>query len=253
MNNLLIRGLRQRHVHSGDDWCELVTRAIQGKWPAPTPSKETREAENELGIDGAPYYFYVLRAGGEFSLVVFVLSENEKVGWPSDAKGATPFDSGDLWHKENATSPKLDGSGKRAFFQDHDRLLTDWQSAFEDYIRTHYETVSSYLGGDAPSPGTEPPNSPVTIIKGSPNGTWAWTWEVRVPYDLVARRLVLQQVYMTKTRFETYIDWLRRSPLTNDEFSWIKQWMDTHVVMLRDGESVVQAVSDRLALELTND
>lgn len=252
MNNLLIRGLRQLRVHGGDDWRELVTRAIQGKWPTPTPSEPTRKAENGLGIDGAPYYFYVLRAEGDFGLVVFVLSESEETGWPSDAKGATPFDSGGLWHKKIATSPKLDDAGRRAFFHDHDRPLTDWQSAFEDYVRTRYGDVSSYLEGDAPSPGTEPPNSPVTIIKGSPNSALAWTWEVRIPHDLVAPRLVLRRVYMTETRYVHYIDWLWHSPLTDHESFRIDQWMATHVVTPRHDESVVQAAGDWLALEIAN-
>ena len=56
MNSLLIRGLRQRHVHGGRDWCELVTHAIQGKWPEPKASKRTQEVERELDIGGKPYF-----------------------------------------------------------------------------------------------------------------------------------------------------------------------------------------------------
>lgn len=252
MNNLLIRGLRQRRVHGGDDWRELVTSAIQGEWPTPKPSEPTRKAENGLGIDGAPYYFYILRADGNFSLVVFVLSENEEADWPSDARGATPFDSGGLWLKKITTNPELDDAGRRTFFQDHDRPLTDWQSAFEDYVRTHYGAVSSYLKGNAPSPRTEPPNSPVTIITGSPNSALAWTWEVRVPHDLIAPRLALRAVCMTETRRDDYLDWLWRSPLTDHESLRIHQWMDTYVVIPRPDESVVQAIGNRLALEITN-
>ena len=92
MNNLLVRGLRQSRVHGSGDWRELVTSAIRREWPAPNASERTQEAERGLGIGGKPYYFYVLRAEENFDLVVFVLSEDEEADWPSDARGATPFD-----------------------------------------------------------------------------------------------------------------------------------------------------------------
>ena len=177
MDSLLIRGLRQLPVHGGRDWRELVTSAIRGEWPAPKASEGAREAERGLGIGGQPYYFYVLRAEGNFGLVVFVLSEEDEADWPPDARGATPFDSGGLWGNRVLTRPELDDAGRRAFFRDHDVPLVDWRAAFEGYVRAHYGTVSSYLEGDAPGPGAEPRDSEATIIRGRPNDKRAWTWE----------------------------------------------------------------------------
>ena len=252
MNSLLIRGLRQNHVQGGEDWRELVTRAIQEKWPAPKASKRTQEVERALDIGGKPYYFYVLRAEENFGLVVFVLSEVEDTGWPSGARGATPFDSGGLWRKKIATSPELDDAGRRALFRSHDVPLVDWRAAFERYVRTHYDTVSDYLKGTPPTPGSEPPDLQVTIIKGSPNDKLAWTWEIRVPHDMVAGRLELRAAYMTETRRDDYLDWLWRSPLEDDESLRIHRWVEDHVVVPKQDESTVQAVQDSITLEFTD-
>ena len=82
--------MRQIRVEGRRDRRELVTDAIRGDWPMPKPSKRTQKAERGFGIDGKPYYFYVLRANENFGLVVFVLSEIEDASWPPDAMG-TPL------------------------------------------------------------------------------------------------------------------------------------------------------------------
>ena len=55
---------------------------------------------------------------------------------------------------------------------------------------------------------------------------------------------------MTETRRDDYLDWLWRSPLTDDESLRIHQWVDANVIAPR--QDVVQAVEDWLALELTD-
>ena len=252
MNSVLIRGLRQRRVHGGGDWCELVTSAIRGEWPAPKASERTQKAERGLGIGGKPYYFYVLRAEESFGLVVFVLSEDEEAEWPSDARGATPFDSGGLWLKKVETDPQLDDAGRRAFFQDHDVPLARWRAAFGGYIRAHYGTVSNYIEGDAPEPEIKSRDLQVTITRGSSNDKLAWTWEVRIPHDLAAGRLALRAAYMTETCRDDYLDWLWRSPLADDESGRIHRWVEAHVIVPKQDESVVQTVEDRLASEVTD-
>ena len=151
----------------------MVTSAIRGEWPAPQASERTQESERGLGIDGKPYYFYVLRAEENFGLVVFVLSEGEEADWPSGARGATPFDSGGLWSKKVVTNPALDSAGRRAFFRGHDVPLVDWRAAFERYVRDRYGTVADYIEGSAPGPGSEPLDSEVAILGESPNGKLA--------------------------------------------------------------------------------
>ena len=252
MNSLLIRGLRQSLVHGGRDWRELMTSAIRGEWPVPKASERTLETERGLGIGGKPYYFYVLGTEESFGLVVFVLSEVEEADWPSDAKGATPFDSGGLWSGKVATRPELDEAGRRTFFQDHDVPLVDWRTAFEEYIRTHYGTVFGYLKGNAPGPGNKAQDLGVSIIRGRPNGKRAWTWEVRVPHDLVTGRLELRAAYTTETRRDAYLDWLWRSSLADDESLRIHRWVETHVIVPNQDESVAQSVEDWLALEVAN-
>ena len=248
MESLLIRGLRQRRVQGGGDWRTLTTNAIQGKWPSPTASRRTRTAERGLGIDGKPYYFYVLRTGEKYGLMVFVLREVENADWPPDVRGATPFDSGGLWRKKIATEPELDDAGRRAFFACRDVPLVDWRSTFEKYVQTRYVTVSDYLEGSAPGPGSESPDSEVTVVKGSPNDKRAWTWEVRVPHDLVAGHLDLLAIYMTGDDRDAYLKWLfRHNPLTDGESRRIRQWVDGHVIVPDQGMSATQAVEDWLA------
>ena len=130
--------------------------------------------------------------------------------------------------------------------------LVDWRTAFENYVRDHYGTVADYLDGSAPGPGSEPQDSEVTIIRGSPNDKQAWTWEVRVPHDLAAGRLELRAAYMTETRRDDYIDWLWRGPLGHNERLRIHQWVETHVFAPKQYESVAQAVEDWLASEVTD-
>ena len=252
MNNLLIRGLRQSRVDGDGDWCELVTSAIRGEWPAPQASGRTQEAERGLDIVGKPYYFYVLRAEENFGLVVFVLSEGEEADWPSGERGATPFDSGGLWWKKIVTSPELNDAGRRTFFRDHDVPLVNWRAAFKRYVLNRYGTIADYREGNAPGPGSEPQDSEVTIIRGSPNDKLAWTWEVRVPHDLAAGRLELQAAYMTETRRDDYLDWLWRSPLADNESHRIHQWIEAHVIVPKQYESIAQAVEDWLASEVAD-
>ena len=214
----------------------------------PKASEQTLQAEHGLGIGGKPYYFYVLRAEESFGLVVFVLSEVEEADWPVDAKGATPFDSGGLWMGKIATRPELDEIGRRAFFQDQDVPLVDWRAAFENYVHTHYGTISGYLKGHAPGPVSKPEDFGVTIIRGSPNGKRAWTWEVRIPHDLITDRLRLRAVYMNGVSRDDYVDWLWRSPLADHESRQIHNWVENHVIVPKQGELAVRAVNDAIAL-----
>ena len=248
MNSLLIRGLRQGRVHGDRDWRELMTDAIRGAWPAPSASDRTLRAERGLGIGGKPYYFYVLRAEEDFGLVVFVLNENEDANWPSNAKGATHFDSGGLWSRKIATNPELDDAGRRTFFQHHDVPLMNWKTAFKMYIHTHYGTVADYLKGSAPRPESGQQSSGTVLVKGSPNDKRAWTWEVRVPHDLIAGRLDLQETYMTEANHSRYLHWLRRhASLPESESRRIQRWVKRNVVVPMDDESVVQAIEDRMS------
>lgn len=80
----------------------------------------------------------------------------------------------------------------------------------------------------------------------------AWTWEVRVPHDLVTGRLELRAAYMTETRRDDYLDWLWRSPLEDDESLRIHQWVEDHVILPKRDQSTAQAVQDSITLEFTD-
>lgn len=263
MNSLLVRGLRNTddtdpeggvHPAHAEDWCVLVTRAIQGEWP-PIPSERTREAENGLGIHNKPYYFYALRAETFYGLVVFVLREVEGLDWPECARGATPFDSGDWWFGKIQADRRLDLEERRVAFQKWDVPLPEWRVAFEQYILANYSTVGDYIEGRAPATENRPPGNGFTIIKGQPNTARAWTWEVRVPHDLIAERLALWKVYMNKTSLGEYDDWLTRSPLAVSDRRRLHEWVNnkTNVVEVPGkGDVVVLAVNNAIAREVGN-
>lgn len=156
VNHLLTRGLRSSRLRGGDDWLELVTKAIREEWPSPAASPQTLEAERGLGILGRPYYFYVLYAEDGYGFVVFVLSEAEGAVWPEGARGATPFDSGGWWLGKIHTQPPVDTAARQAAFLKLEVPLREWQDAFEEYIHTQYRTIKDYLNGEAPS-GDHPP------------------------------------------------------------------------------------------------
>ena len=182
-------------------------------------------------------------------MVVFALSEAEGAAWPTDARGATPFDSGGWWFDMIHTDPPLDTTARQAAFRALDVPLPGWQEAFEQYVQSHYGTVSDYVEGRAPKADARPLASEFAIVKGQPNTTRAWTWEVRIPHDLIADRLTLQAVYMSEVSHSDYVDWLWRSPLTDGESRRINQWLSDHVTVVQRQESVLQAVRNSLAVE----
>ena len=241
MNAWLVRGLRSRRVHGSKDWRELVTDIILGRWPTPAASAQTLAAEHGLGIDGKPYYFFVLRANENFGRVVFVL-EDKATDWPSDAKGATPFDSGGLWAGAVGTNPKLDHNGRRALFQSSEVRLEDWKMAFEKHVSSCYAAPADYIGGRPPAP-EEQPHQAVVVHEDERT----WTWEVRVPYDLITGRLLPRAACMTHADRSSYLRWVRHVPRLRSESErrQIQQWVKAHVSLAKEA-SVAQTVEDWL-------
>ena len=190
-----------------------------------------------------------MRAEDSYGFVVFVLRETEGAVWPTDAKGATPFDSGGWWLDKIRTEPPLNTTARQAAFRTLDVPLRDWQDAFERYIYSHYGTGGGYLKGRAPRSRNGPPKTGFTIIKGQPNTARAWTWEVRVPHELIAGRLALRAVHMTKDSRNAYLNWLPRSRLAGSEIPRIYKWIADHVIVPKQDESVVRSVMESIALE----
>ena len=249
--NLLVRRLRSK-CH--EQWV-LVTRAIQGKWSLPTPSRWTRDAENGLGIHNKPYYFYALRAEEPYGLAVFILREVEDLDWPECARGATPFDSGVWFDWLRKIDSPPDQTETQEAFQRLDVPLSKWQVAFEQYILLNCGTVGNYIKGCVP--GTE--NQPRGIE--STSTARACAWEVRVPHDLIAGRLALSKVYMTESSLVDYKDWLvwqqtacrlRRQSLDNGSYRRIQEWIEANVVTVPRGKAVVLAVNEAIEREVGN-
>lgn len=250
MDCLLVRGLRHRPLGRDEDWLARTTEAIQGRWPPPVASPGTRRAESGLGIQGRPYYFYALRAERDFGLVVFLLDETEGVDWPLDANGATPFDSGGLWFGKIHTTRSLDQTGRRELFKAQEVPLAEWRAAFETHVGTHYSATADYVRGDVGT-SMQPPNSEPAIIMGSPNGPRAWTWEIRIPHELIPRKLELRAVCLSERHRRTYLDWLwGDSPLATSESRKIVKWLEDNAIVPAPTQSAVEAVTDWLVQEV---
>lgn len=251
MDCILVHGLRRRRVGPGGGWFERMTDALVGRWPMPIASARTQRAEHGLGVSGKPYYFYSLRAEGNFGLVVFLLGEVEGVEWPPGAKGATPFDSGGLWFGDIVTDPPLNESGRRGFFETHDVALADWRAAFRTYIDTRYKAITDYIRGTVAVTGTPQRNSRPAVVMGAPNEPRAWTWEVRVPHQLIARRLEVRAVCISEENRDRYLGWLwDHSPLTTSESSRIEKWIQDHAIVPSPGESETDRVEEWLVREV---
>ena len=226
-----------------------MTRAIQGEWPAPATSLKTLEAESGLSILDKPYYFYIMQADDSYGFVVFVLSEAEGAVWPEKARGATPLDSGGWWLGKVHTEPPLDEATRQAAFGTLDVPLRDWRCAFEHSICAQHGTICDYIYGRAPK-SDHPPETGFTIIKGEPNTRKAWTWEIRVPHDLISGRLTLEKIFMTEASRVKYVDWLwYDSSLADSESYRIDKWISHHLEVSKQAEFVVPTVRAWLARE----
>ena len=249
MDCILVHGLR--HPHVDRDWFDLMTAAVAGRWPERYASAGTRSAEHGLGIAGRPYYFYALRADENFGLVVFLLSEIEGVDWPTDARGATPFDSGGLWWGRIATAPALNQNRRRGFFEAHDVPLAVWRAEFETYIEQRYKTIADYVRGSMPVAGNHAKNSGPAVVMGEPNEPRAWTWEVRVPQQLVARHLELRAVCISEQNCNRYFDWLwDHSQLTASESTKIEKWMQDYAIVPSPGFSEADRAAEWIVQEV---
>ena len=201
-------------------WCELMTDVILKKWSSWNPSRGTQQAEDGLGIEGTPRYFYAVRTERAFGLVVFFFREVYNVAWPGDAYGATPFDSGGLWHGKICTDPPSDATSRNTIFRDHQEPLISWRQAFKEYIASNYGSMKEYIMGNPPGTGSSP------IIPGRPNFPRAWTWEVRTPRDLTNRHVELLGGFLSEQDRSTYLDWLwRDSYLDTPICKSIDLWM----------------------------
>ena len=181
---------------------------------------------------------------------MFVLGETKGVDWPSDAKGASPFDSGGLWFGRIDTTPPLDQVGRRGLFNAQEVPLAAWRAAFETDIATRYSAIADYVRGHVGSADIQPKESEPAIVIGRPNGPRAWTWEVRVPHALIHRNLELRAVCLSEERQRFYLGWLwKDSPLAIGESRRIEKWLQDNAIVPSPGQFEVDAVTEWLVQE----
>ena len=227
---ILVFGLPQVPVHDWD-WRESLTYVLSNQWSSRSSFARTSEAENGLGITGQPHYFYAMRTEPAFGFAVFCYCESSDVHWPEDAKGATPFDSGGLWHNKITTEPPLDSSQRRYIFDKYECQLSSWNQTFRNYVADNYNCMIDYMNGNPPQQPTRP------IIHGPPNSSRAWTWEVRVARDLLSSNVNLIHGFLSFEDHAKYLDWLwRESTVDDTESVSIQRWMDNNLTLTPVGE-----------------
>lgn len=165
---------------------------------------------------------YVMRAHEAFGYVVFLFDEIETATVPSDAKGATPFDSGGLW--KGAIHPVEDIGAKLDMFTKEEVTLERWRSKFVSYMNRNYADAKDYVDGKPPAFGVG------GISNRTPtNDARAWTWEVRYPNGLASSRLRLDRAYMHRDDHAAYLDWLPRSGYEDHEIIKLAQLVSSRI------------------------
>jgi len=155
--------------------------------------------------------------------------------------GATPFDSGGLWHDHVKTRPHLNELDKKHFFLRQSVQLTNWQREFVAYVDHNYSEVKEYIRGAIPRYGTPP------IILSHPNETRAWAWEVRYPPSLARNHITLERIYMRRKQRDEYVKWLwRESALEDSEARSVHRWLVDNLVEVREQDSPFAIVEDHL-------
>lgn len=237
---ILVFGISSMPLHERD-WRESLTYVVSNGWSSRTSFARTSEAESGLGITGQPHYFYAMRTEQAFGFAVFFFRESSSIGWPNDAKGATPFDSGGLWHNKIKTETPLDSDQKRCIFDKHEWPLLSWTPAFNDYIADNYDCMIDYMNGKPPRQPTEP------IILGRPNSARAWTWEVRVVSGLLSSNMDLTHGFLSTEDYEKYLDWLwHESAVDDTERQSIQRWMQDNITRTNVGELPFDIAHKRL-------
>lgn len=237
---VLVTGLPEPKVRRVD-WRESMTNILCRDWSSRKPSAKTTEAEKALGIDGAPRYFYAVRTERAFGFAVFFFREVSGFTWPDNADGATPFDSGGLWFGKIATRPPAESHKRKEIFRKCRISLPLWRSEFDRYISANYSDLTDYIEGDPPSDGTPP------IIASDLNTSRAWTWEVRVPSQLMNRGVDLYHGFLSEEDRNKYRDWLwTDSDLDDGTCRLIELWMEENMTFAPLGESALKYAEIKL-------
>lgn len=214
---------------------------MQNHWSSRKPSKRTKDAEEGLGIAGSPHYFYVMRTERAFGFAVFFFRENPAFHWPIEAYGASPFDTGGLWHGHIYTRPPIDPDERKRLFVRSQIPLSRWKSVFEEYVAKNYASLADYVTGSCPRVGVD------SIVLGPPNTSRAWTWELRVPNSLMHSSLELLHGFLSEDDHDKYLDWLWSDSALDDAICrHIQLWMQDNMTFAPPGVSALKLAQSEL-------
>jgi hypothetical protein len=153
-------------LHSSDLVAEPVLRTE-------SRSDRTRAAEAALGF--APsLYFYVGFAHPDFGDAVLVY---EPESFDANPGGATPFDTGGLYHQYIRADGVTTPDERRTYVARHEVGLDQWRAQFAAYLAAHFSTPAAYVRGDRPIVDDASRRLSTAADRR------AWTWEVRLYRD----------------------------------------------------------------------
>jgi len=160
-------------VSPGMGWQPLLRDRLRAHFQDHVRTANTEAAEIGLGMPPSSYWF-VLSGNPAFGRILIMSQPNPTVLRGCDG-GATPFDTGGLWHNHIvAVPPFTTPAGKVAYFNSTSASHEDADDEAKDWILQHYSNSVDYVYGS-------PPDSLDRIDTTSGvNDSRAWTWEVRL-------------------------------------------------------------------------
>jgi len=229
--------------NTGERWYHDVALIMLEKYDKIERRVKTSESETSLAIPTS-MYFYLATANELYGNGVFFFSV--PTDWELNEKGISPFDTGGLRARKIKTDPPLADDELEQLFYQHNYPLNSWHTRFSSYITQNYDSILSYIWGEAPSLGVCP------IIKTTDNKSLAWAWEGRIRKEILKERVKVQHFYCN---IETSKFLIREVPpleLSREDWSAALNLLKSMVTVCAEDTSPTLIASYDLARGLNN-
>lgn len=180
----------ERESATGLGWEPLLRDRLLARFAGLPRADTTVAAEAGLGIPPSSYW-YILYSHHAFGRIL-ILAEPETSTLRSLTGGATPFDSGGLWHGHIKGAPPFGSEADRtAYFSSSCTALPATESAVTNWVQSGYDTPTDYVIGLPPKHLDRIINSSAT------NDPRAWSWEAHIssldysPHPVTPQKVIL--------------------------------------------------------------
>jgi hypothetical protein len=200
---ILVQGLRPWRAQP-HPWQQLILRRLSKRFGEIPPSESTREAEEGLDFPASAYW-YVWRSDLAFGGMATIWKPGAEFATSPSGAGASPFDTGGLWHGHVITEPALGtDSEKRTFAAEQQCALPACAGVFQTWLEVGYgESPTAYVDGTVPS--AHVPSVSLDLAK---NTCRAWTWELRLASaDIGADTIAPTEIFWRELDYEQFEAW----------------------------------------------